>query len=295
MYFSVNIFLSNDKNYKNDFRMIQEYVNRYFSSLYFKIKQFPTVHLLISGIFGLEEAEMILSGIKKNFCNVISGCSISDDGMYLLFKDEEIYKKIRKWEIAFDEVFMNHYFLDSVDDVDIIVLLKEWYANYEQEVVINSHISHFWGFFASLNINQKIYIKRLFQNRFFNTILRESVLSNIDIKLLEDDIELLLSSHSNFNFFYPTLFSEIKSTINFSSEAHKRTIDTISKSSEFLRDKIRITNRWGLNILYEKLPLLGLRLLDKYYINYYFSLTSNEVDIDRSMQLFIDTGEERLL
>lgn len=157
----------------------------------------------------------------------------------------------------------------------------------------NSHISHFWGFFISLENNEKREgILQYFADRYCS--YRNSDLNEegqmIDVVPYLEKVEKL-TEKNKINFYSPSKVDDLLREDRFASKLHKRTAEN-AKQDQFFLSKNCITNRWYLNALYVAMILMKLPVIDRYFLNY--CIAQKMYEVDRSCREYIRTGEERI-
>lgn len=141
-----------------------------------------------------------------------------------------------------------------------------------------SHLSHIIGFMHSLNEKSQEKILSNFQKRRIN-----------DLKIIDWERYTMPYSLSNHLLAYHQTIKEYidEGILNFFSPNHGQLQENArpqaSKRHEaiyqneiirekFAKDSVLCTNRWILNVLYEKLVLLQFTPLEKFYFNYLLAL-----------------------
>lgn len=138
-----------------------------------------------------------------------------------------------------------------------------------------SHLSHFLGFMSSLSPSDKRKVFNAFKNK-----------SKHDLKTISKDYKSGLTKGLNgiynivsmyiednkLNFFSPGNKDSYLKNINEASIYHKATFRDSNILELISKDPVLCTNRWVLNVLYEKLVLLNIKPIEKFYMNYLISL-----------------------
>ncbi|QFT90792.1 hypothetical protein FIU87_19280 [Bacillus sp. THAF10] len=202
------------------------------------------------------------------------------------FQNEEqlqIYIKINQ---IFDRWFRNRYWKKDNHILsitrDIIpfsaylpdTVLSEEHALYSNGYV--SHLSHYLGLLHSLNEKSKQAIIGKFEQAgekdresLMECMEKDNALTR-ELKVLFQDMEDAVQ-RDVLNFYSPHDDAHIETKVAASSSRHKAALGTPALSQLILKDSVLITNRWILNVLYEKLVLLNIKPLDKFYMNYLLS------------------------
>ncbi|MFI3124795.1 hypothetical protein ODU07_04755 [Streptococcus suis] len=130
-----------------------------------------------------------------------------------------------------------------------------------------------------MNLENQIKFKKLLSEK-LSEINEKELIFNPESEILKQFSERIkfMISQKEIDFFSPSTLSKA-TTSRFASPEHK---NTIKLADEYKYDKDIITNRWFLNLLYEKLLLLNFNILDKYTLNYIFGVKdSNSGLLDR--------------
>ncbi|KMJ59131.1 hypothetical protein AB685_08710 [Bacillus sp. LL01] len=195
-------------------------------------------------------------------------------------KQLQIYIKINQ---IFDRWFINCYWNKdnnilsiTKDIVPFCAYLPDTVLSREHALYSNgfvSHLSHYLGLLHSLNEKNKQAIVERFEQAAEND--RESLMENLDKdNALTRELKVLFQEMKDavkrdvLDFHSPHDDAHIEKKVAASSNRHKLAMGTPTLSKLILKDSVLITNRWILNVLYEKLVLLNIKPLDKFYMNY---------------------------
>ncbi|WP_404445951.1 hypothetical protein LG307_20425 [Sutcliffiella horikoshii] len=202
------------------------------------------------------------------------------------FQNEEqlqIYMKINQ---IFDRWFVNSYWSK---DNHILSITKDMvpFWSYLPDTVLSkehalysngfvSHLSHYLGLLHSLSEKNKQAIVERFNHAAEND--RESLIESLDkdntltqeLKMMFQEIKDAVN-RDVLNFHSPHDDAHIEKKVETSSKRHQLAMGIPELSKLILKDAVLITNRWILNVLYEKLVLLNIKPLDKFYMNYLLS------------------------
>ncbi len=192
----------------------------------------------------------------------------------------EIYLRINQ---VFDRWFMPSYWKRDNNILSItkemtpfctnlpdVVLSKE-HALYSNGFV--SHLSHYLGLLHSLSEKNKQMIVERFEQAAEKD--RETLKESLekDNGLTKDLNEIYHEikdavQRGVLNFHSPHDDAHIEKKVATSSKRHQRALATPELNKLILKDPVLIANRWILNVLYEKLVLLNIKPLEKFYMNY---------------------------
>lgn len=261
--------------------------------------------------FLLDQLEGNYDYNKANFHRLYSGINdpnytgksiqnkviITVDPLERYFENMDQYKLYQYISNKMDLVFFKFYF-NNIGNKKAAILnftLNQYKKNIEEsffEDLLNSHISHLWAFFSSVSYSEKKdFISKLnVENLNKNYIIGKE--SKIFMEILERTEQML--GEKKINYYSPYDYKKISNYQNFASEEHKYTFFNQEVQNAIFYNKYKIANRWFLNILYKKMLLMNLKLLDRYQVNYALSKMSNKLDIDGSFKLFLSTGEVKL-
>ncbi|MGD6870893.1 hypothetical protein ACQCU1_01715 [Sutcliffiella horikoshii] len=199
------------------------------------------------------------------------------------FQNEEqlqLYVKINR---IFDRWFMDRYWnrnnnILSItrDMVPFSTFLPDTVLSREHALYSNgfvSHLSHYLGLLHSLSGKNKQAVVERFEQAGEKD--RESVMENLErdhlltreLKVLFHEIEDAVK-RDVLNFHSPHDDAHIEMKVGISSKRHQLAMGTPELNRLILKDPVLITNRWVLNVLYEKLVLLNIKPLEKFYMNY---------------------------
>lgn len=201
---------------------------------------------------------------------IINKISVIKDPYISLFQNMEQYDFYRELSIKLDNIFFNNYF--KYNKVSYIFnFLKNEYQSREEIMWYNSHLSHFWSFYSNLEEKQKYKFLNLIKDNEIETKVEggkfdEKILSYIIVKVRD------LQTAGKIDFFSPKTYEELLKN-GLSTKEHS---DTMRYYRSFINDINYISNRWLLNLIYEKMLILNYTILDKYTINYNFALKDNQ-------------------
>ncbi|MGT2965383.1 hypothetical protein [Streptococcus acidominimus] len=259
---------------------------------YIKITARDCVYFSINGINDLKLCTKIVLCLR-NHLNLAP--SIEEDYRLKIFSTVEEYRIYRKWNIILDKIFRRYYFSRTIDWKQIILFIELCYIDIMDEELFLAHFSHFWGFFMSLNARQSEYIFTLMKERVRELEESCSFLDRIDFNQLKVDIEFIMENNRDFDFFSPNDLEKLIENDMFASKIHELTWKNELMNPKLRYNSLLISNKWFLNIIYEKFPMLEIRMLDKFTINYHFSNKYRKYDINKSLENYLNTGIERLI
>ncbi|BDD38503.1 hypothetical protein [Streptococcus ruminantium] len=259
-------------------------------------------HMSFNGLCSKKDAEMIVKILEENISmpdfdedeyhrlfskisdpNYTGVCnknkiSIKEEKMPLNFQNMSQYFLYRDMSIALDSIFINNYF--EKNNLQLVYdFINLEYKNYGSSKMYNSHLSHLWAYISNLNLESQNKFKKLLSNKLKEINENELVFNPESefLKQFSERIKIMISL-KEIDFFSPSTLSKTI-TLGFASPEHR---NTIQFADEYQYDKDIITNRWFLNLLYEKLLLLNFNILDKYTLNYIFGAKdSNSGLLDR--------------
>ncbi|MGE7752873.1 hypothetical protein [Lysinibacillus fusiformis] len=145
------------------------------------------------------------------------------------------------------------------------------------EVVSNgfiSHYSHFVGFIYSLSDDQRKKVINLFKKKSNEDIKRIKHDSNNLLTEKLNNIYKLISEHienDKIDFFSPGGQELYFKNIRQASMYHQLTFKDEKIINFISKDPVLCANRWILNVFYEKLVMLNIKPIDKFYMNYLLS------------------------
>lgn len=199
--------------------------------------------------------------------------TVTEDSYMNLFQNMEQYDFYRKLSMKLDSIFFYNYF--KYNKVSYIYnFLKNEYQSRKENMWYNSHLSHFWSFYSNLNEIQKYKFLKLIKD---NEIEFEVEDENFDEKILSYIINKVtyLQTEGKIDFFSPKTYEDLINN-GLSTKEHK---NTMKYYKSFINDVNYISNRWFLNLVYEKMLILNYTVLDKYTINYNFALKDNQFKV----------------
>lgn len=211
-------------------------------------------------------------------------------------EQKELYENIHR---DFDLLLSPHYFIKN-DIYELTSVVDTMIQVFDNKNGWNSHISHFWYFFQSLNRNQKNYLYKLFKERKEKYSVNKPSLEEtltLEVQMITkkylEKVNLLLEDRK-INFYSPKSLEHLRKQDNFSSNLHKQTLFNEDYQKEILFDVTRITNRWLLNVFYEKLVLLKIPLIEKFFLNYLIGCQDPNAHLDDSIEYYLKEGEEKI-
>ncbi|WP_308642175.1 hypothetical protein [Paenibacillus nuruki] len=152
--------------------------------------------------------------------------------------------------------------------------------NQEKNLISNgyiSHNSHFIGFLNSLKQEQRSTITDQFEQRrskyihqFFEKKLENKSLFHQDLEAIFLKITKLVEEKA-LTFLSPKKVEDITAKLPQYSKKHAEIFGSAELLNQTLYDPVLCTNKWILNVLYEKLVILQIRPIDKFYMNYFLS------------------------
>ncbi|WP_223068537.1 hypothetical protein [Paenibacillus caui] len=189
----------------------------------------------------------------------------------------------------FDLFFKDRYF--SQNRIMDIILFIYPFVNFLPEKVLNpaanlisngyiSHLSHYIGLLNSLSSTDQIKIKKRFKEKYLRDVEHfhlERGAKQPDSAFLNHLINMYhrISNQvddEKLNFFSPRQFDrDIEPQMHRYSDRHVQVFGSEENLKMVLKDKVLCTNKWVLNVLYEKLVLMNVKPIDKFYMNYFLS------------------------
>lgn len=198
-------------------------------------------------------------------------------------KQLELYLNIHK---VFDRQYGEYYFGDMkieniIEDMyPFIDKLPYTILNQEKNLISNgyiSHNSHFIGFLNSLKQEQRSTITDQFEQRrskyihqFFEKKLENKSLFHQDLEAIFLKVTKLVEEKA-LTFLSPKKVEDITAKLPQYSKKHAEIFGSAELLNQTLYDPVLCTNKWILNVLYEKLVILQIRPIDKFYMNYFLS------------------------
>lgn len=260
------------------------------NDFYFRYLKINNCNILkLCGIHSINLAKNILFKLRKI---INSEIEIEQDEVMKLFANEKYYMVYKKWEIIFDNILFNYYFQDTLGIGDIVYFLEETYNQLPKVNFYISHISHYWGFIHSLNIEKRRIFCEFIEKESIKYDNCNQFKGKIEILDLIDDIDILVREE-NLDFFVPYRLTDLLKNNN-ASYLHRQTWKNEMHSPVLTYDKYLIANKWLLNILYKKFPLLNITILNKFTINYMLGLKDSSVDFKGAIYKFYTEGLEEL-
>lgn len=189
---------------------------------------------------------------------------------------------------VFDQQYAGRYFEEN-EILDIILhmypfvcALPEKELNARSGLHSNgytSHLSHYVGLLNSLKETDRERVRQRFDTRLQDDrIAFETKRGSYGNQILSNElmkIYQLVCSYVDkgvMNFFSPKSFEkDIKPYLHLYNERHASLFQNEEDREKVLTDYVSCTNKWILNVLYEKLVLLKIKPLDKFYMNYFYS------------------------
>ncbi|NDI36717.1 hypothetical protein [Chengkuizengella sediminis] len=206
-----------------------------------------------------------------------------DDCFYFENMDQlKLYIFIHR---IFDSFYMERYWKDN----NVLTIVHDIYPFVKQlpDKVISesdllysngytSHLSHYIGFLNSLKLSDRKRIQQIFKKRIVVDV--ESLKKGNDgsSKLVSRLFEVyrLVSKYVDeglINFHSPYSSNQFNSKVNQTSVRHASIFEDVELKEAVLSDKVLCTNKWILNVLYEKLVLLNIKPIEKFYMNFLIS------------------------
>lgn len=209
--------------------------------------------------------------------------SIPEPLNLLKLNNEEQYELYLEIHHAIDLQYMNKYFVENNKILDITKDLMHFYSQLPQssnEKIAdelnggyNSHLSHIVGFLYSLPNGAAKKIKKDFNKRYeddksqLEEPLLESNLTNWLLPII-NSVEKMVAN-KKIDFFAPYKLEDLGDFENSNISENHKSVYRNQELLEFInKDPDFIANRWILNVLYEKLLVLNITPIEKYYMNY---------------------------
>lgn len=204
---------------------------------------------------------------------------------YDLFENREqllLYLTIHR---IFDRHFAQRYFGEN----EILDVILEMYpfveylpeTTYEDSVLktsgYTSHLSHYVGLLNSLKQGDREKIRKRFDARLEEDLALFHQRKQRITQGLLDDLQQVYQQVTTYvqeghlNFFSPSQFEDILPHLSKYNERHAVLFREKKYRDQVLTDPVSCTNKWVLNVLYEKLVLMNIKPLEKFYLNYFFS------------------------
>lgn len=229
---------------------------------------------------------------KENFkpedylCNKVI---VELDDLYTIFENKEQYELYKDVERYLDKMLIDKYFQDN-DIFQMINLILNTSKEFEGDGYV-SHLSHFWFFFQTLEQEQKKGVYKLFKEK--AKLYKKTNDSSFDLSFLKKRVTYLIHEEK-LNYYSPTTKDIVKENKMYASEVHKKTLYDEKYQKAIYRDVSIITNRWFLNVFYEKLILMNITIIEKFFLNYVISLNRPNTHINESIEFNLKTGVEKL-
>ncbi|GGE58989.1 hypothetical protein [Priestia taiwanensis] len=225
-----------------------------------------------------------LNALEPIFQNVVNINKVVRD--YKQFQNDEQYEIYMYINSVFDDVYMDYYWSKDITVNDVfcdifpfVSSLPETTISEEDDMYSSgyvSHLSHYLGFLHSLSESNQQKIEQKFRER-ANT---ENMIVDKPINNRKELSPGLMQSYERIctlvdtdkiNFYSPleeAVFLERNSEASF---RHRAVFEKQVLREKVIKDKVLCTNRWISNVLYEKLVLLGIPPIEKFYLNYLIS------------------------
>lgn len=186
----------------------------------------------------------------------------------------------------FDDNYMQKYFkinkIQTIarDAFEFAQSLPEKIIHEEQYIHSNgfvSHLSHYLGFINSLTDDSK---KRKVHSMFLEKAqvdtphLVSNEATHNDIVSRLNEAHHLISRYVDqgiITFYSPYSKKRFLTNMVHASDRHAAVFNDEATRELVLKDSVLCTNRWVLNVLYEKIVLLGIKPIDKFYMNFLIS------------------------
>ncbi|MGM7680623.1 hypothetical protein ACSVDA_00585 [Cytobacillus sp. Hm23] len=206
-------------------------------------------------------------------------------GYYNFQNYEQLHLYITIHQV-FDSIYIDNYW--NVNDVltivkDIMPFIKSLPDKVISESDLlysngfTSHLSHYIGFLNTLNKGDREHIQAIFKKRVMEDI---TYLTSNDMKEntpLVNGLFKIYRQISSYvedgmiNFYSPHSLDQFQAGINNNSNRHTKIFENPTLKKAVLHDNVLCTNKWILNVLYEKLVLLNIKPIDKFYMNFLIS------------------------
>ncbi|WP_230501096.1 hypothetical protein [Sutcliffiella rhizosphaerae] len=202
------------------------------------------------------------------------------------FQNKEQLHLFLKINKVFDRHYVNSYWEKDNNILSIIKDVFPFFSFLPDQTLskefalysngFTSHLSHYLGFLHSLsNEDKNKVIKRFNQlgERDKEMLHIETAVENefvTELKMIYEDICKSIDNEL-LNFYSPKSKDEISRKVEHSTQRHKLVLENPALNQLIIKDPVLITNRWVLNVFYEKLVLLNIKPLEKFYMNYLLS------------------------
>lgn len=219
------------------------------------------------------------------------GCSITQEKPLLFFSNMDQVLLNCKMHHELDLFWFPHYFTRqvSVEQVAASAKVVADKLTVEEDEGYNSHISHFWGFFVSLDRDQRKGILAWFQRR-YEGFKRVEMPGMVEPDRFLDTVEQMIES-GKLDFYSPAKLKTIIAGNKFTSQLHEATLKN-AENERFYLSKYSIFNRWYLNALYVSMILMGIPVIDRFFMNYVIAM--EKYPLDEICETFLRTGEEKI-
>lgn len=231
----------------------------------------------------IAEIEKKSYAIETIYQNCIQLTSEKSNYNFQNNKQENLYSSISR---ALDEIYLNYYFNNNLEYLEIAKdlfsiasSLNEYSYAHDGKVLDSngfiSHLSHYYGFLYSFSKQKRNEISHKFEEKALIDL--EKIKGNYYTKRTEALVALVnntentiqnLIEENHLNFYSPNTEKQFKANMNTASSRHALVFNDATFNEYVINDVILCTNRWFLNVFYEKLVLLKIRPIEKYYINY---------------------------
>ncbi|WP_096156416.1 hypothetical protein [Bacillus sp. FJAT-45066] len=252
---------------------LQQLLARYPSKQYDE-QQFRQKYSTISQYFQKEKS---LNEIYQNKVMVPEKPNIQ------LFQNEGQVHLYLKIHLAFDRIFLPKYWRkNDIEEISREIYpffsklpdktLSEEYKLYSNGFV--SHLSHYVGFLHSIKEEMRGPIKQSFKQRkaqLGELQVEENALFH-ELQEIYKQVSAAIE-REEMNFISPQNVTDVKDITKDASDYHQAFFQNEALLALVLHDVVLTTNKWVLNVLYEKLILLQLKPIDKFFMNYVFSST----------------------
>lgn len=223
------------------------------------------------------------AGLEPVFQNTVQ---LTLKSGYDLFENKEQLSLYLYIHHIFDRYFVSRYFREN-DILDIMIQVYPFVVylpetSYEDSVLVTngytSHLSHYIGLLNSLKPDDRKKVREQFDQRVERDIAIFNAgkgAGNPDLLKELQSVHQLVTQYLEarlINFFSPAQFGkDILPQLPKYSERHAPLFREKKYRDQLLYDPVSCTNKWILNVLYEKLVLMNIKPIDKFYMNYFFS------------------------
>lgn len=214
-----------------------------------------------------------------------------------IFENHEQLQLYLRIHHILDKYLMHRYFQKNAI-MELIPMLKP-FIDYLPDKILNkmgplvsngyiSHVSHYVGLLNSLNEADRAKVKAKFEGRFQQDL--PVYLETYDkMPIHEALLEELISVHelvSRYveegwvNFFSPDQFeTDVEPQLHRYHDRHAEVFGSPEHVEKVMKDHVLCTNKWVLNVWYEKLVLLNIKPIEKFYMNYFISRMKYELSM----------------